>query len=247
MSTISSKPQHPTYSDADFAQLVEDFSLPADQLEEIKSHLEDAVLIWRHYGGSGEKKATPSEERTALNYFAGLAEKLIESYKKLPFAANRSLGATFFSAQTAASIGAAAVNDPLHEVLRFPTENEDETYLQFECDEIVQLLGALGTAATTVAEAKGPGQVGTLRDHALRMWIGNMARLWENTVQRAFTRDATDRNDPVSEAARFCVVAFNYVDPTMPNSRILNAMKQEIQGKSLSRKNAGKLNLRNVR
>lgn len=231
MPITSSKPQHSTYSDADFAQLVEEFSLPADQLEEIRSHLEDAVLIWRHYGGRGEKRATPGEERMALNNFAALVEKLIKSYEKLPLAANRSLDATFSSAQTAACIGAAASNDPLHKVLRFPTEGEEETYLHFDSDDILRLLGTLGNAATTVADATSPARTGASQDHALRMWIGNMARLWENTVQRAFTRDATNRNDPVSEAARFCIIAFKYVDQTMPKSRILNAMKQQIQDK----------------
>ena len=226
-----SKQQEATYSDADFAHLVEEFSLPADRLEEIRNHLEDAVHIWRLYGGGGEKRATPSENRTALNHFAAMVKKLIEAHEKLPVGSDRALNSAFSSAQMAASIGEAAADDPLHKTLTFPTEDDEETFIHLESEDMMQLLDALGNAATTVAEKTGRGRTGSSQDHGLRMWMANMARLWENTVQRSFTRDATDRNDPVSEAARFCVLAFNYVDPTMPKSRILNAMKQQIQGK----------------
>lgn len=229
---IFASSQHGTiYSDADFALLVEEFSLPADQLEEIRGHLEDAVLIWRLHGGGRERRTPPSEERAALNRFATLAKKLVEAHEKLPGGADLALNSTFSSAQMAASIGAAATDDPLHKALKFPTVDEESAFIHLESNDMMLLLDALGTAATSAAETTGQARTGASQDHGLRMWMTNMAIIWEDKVQRAFTRDATDSNDPVSEAARFCVLAFKYVDPTMPKSRILNAMKQQIQGK----------------
>jgi hypothetical protein len=224
--------QHETiYSDADFALLVEEFSLPADQLEEIRDHLEDAVNIWRLHGGGGEKRTPPSEERAALNRFATLAKKLVDAHKELPGGADRALNSTFSSAQMAASIGPSATDDPLHKALEFPTTDDEVTFIHLESNDMMLLLDALGNAATSAAETTGQARTGASQDHGLRMWMRNMAIIWEDKVQRSFTRDATDRNDPVSEAAQFCVLAFKYVDPTMPKSRILNAVKQQIQGK----------------
>jgi hypothetical protein len=228
---LFSKQPKPIYSDAAFAQLVEEFSLPADQLGEIRSHLEDSVHVWRLNGGGAKKRATPSENRTALNHFATLAKKLVEAHKKLPGGADRALNSTFSSAQMAASIGPSAADDPLHKALKFPTTDDEVTFIHLESNDMMLLLDALGNAATSAAETTGQARTGASQDHGLRMWMRNMAIIWEDKVQRSFTRDATDRNDPVSEAARFCVLAFKYVDPTMPKSRILNAMKQQIQGK----------------
>lgn len=62
----------------------------------------------------------------------------------------------------------------------------------------------------------------------LRVWVRTISDLWTDHLHRPFTRDVAPNGEPVSEAARFCVDVFHEVEPSVPPSRVLNAMKQVI-------------------
>ena len=63
------------------------------------------------------------------------------------------------------------------------------------------------------------------------MWAVNAANIWEQIVERAFTLDS-EKGQPVSEAAMFCVDAFYHVEPGVAPSRVMDAMRKVISRRS---------------
>lgn len=64
-------------------------------------------------------------------------------------------------------------------------------------------------------------------DPALETWMLCMRSLWVR-LGREFKRDVSETGQANSEAARFCVDAYNILSPDTPSTKVLNAMKKTI-------------------
>lgn len=65
---------------------------------------------------------------------------------------------------------------------------------------------------------------GRNRSESLRMGVINIASIWRDYRRESF-RVTYVKGEPKSEAARFCVDAMKLIDPSIPKSRIVTAMR----------------------
>ncbi|MDE0591585.1 hypothetical protein OU789_16725 [Halocynthiibacter sp. C4] len=97
-----------------------------------------------------------------------------------------------------------------------------------ELPTFVALLGGLENAATRGKGRTSKLPTGKIPDYALMLWFSNIEKLWCEISSDPFSRDITSTGEPITNASRFCVLAFQKIDPNYTESRILNGMKKFI-------------------
>lgn len=215
-----------TYSDADLNILFGAFGMPAELRSEVTSHLEDAAAIWRWYDSKVEARTPASESKAALRKLAEAITPLKAAFEALPPPAVWALEQQLLAAEEALL----TEQEDLAGMPVLSVLSDDGTQTRFvaDQDDYRHLIGALA-AMTDAALTAQFGARRTKQDHALRMWISNIESLWTHTLGRPFTRDMTSDGTPISDAARFCVMAFHHVSPNTPAHSVLNAMKTRIK------------------
>ena len=98
--------------------------------------------------------------------------------------------------------------------------------------EVASIISALGQLAFYAGSAAGtcpPRNLSAQKIRPLREWINGMFYIWVGIIQKPFTRDVASDGEPITEAARFCVEVYKFLDPETPKSLVLNEMKRRIK------------------
>lgn len=94
----------------------------------------------------------------------------------------------------------------------------------FDDDLISEALFSLRTYLKTARDELRKRHPGRHRSESLRMGVINIASIWRDYRKEPF-RISYVKGEPKSEAARFCVDAMKLIDPSIPKSRIITAMR----------------------
>lgn len=205
--------------------MAEQFSIPPEKRLEAHKQLEDAAEIWQWHHTNSSRTTTPSTDRKSLIALAKDAERLRGSVQSLQLPARIHLEQSLTALELNSIFSTSTEPQAPSPVVRYPVQNNDCGILTFDSESIIELVAALEHAAVSAAKAIKPVPAGKRRDHALRMWMINISRLWSGLLGRTFSRDVTNRGEPITAAAQFCIAAFAYFDTDTPPSRILNEMK----------------------
>jgi len=209
--------------------LCDEHGIPSERASELKAGLDDAAAIWSWYAEDREDRTRPSDAAKQLRRLAERTAALQGELSGLPEKAKAALALALFNADTR----------DLDSRLVDPTDpNADghgqgetiDQVVETDLETVLRVLTRLQGAAEETAGGVGRQSPGQRRDHALRMWMTNVAMLWEEVSETPFSRDA-EAGEPVTPAARFCVAAFKPIDPNTPASRVLNEMKHCIKAR----------------
>lgn len=222
----------PAFDKEIISTLANDFSISDSQKKEFSDVLEDAHSRWEWAQEMAAKKHKPSEIRLALVNVEKTALALKDVLATLPEVAIKEIDRI---SQTdyvrnlenpdypSISLPALALRDPV--------ASDSGSLIILDHEDWIQIAAALAITSKRALENVPHGKSGRKEEGALDYWIAIIAFYWTGTLNRKFSRDATDDGQPLSEAARFCVEAFSAVDPEVPQSRVLNAMKLYIKNK----------------
>lgn len=219
--------RHTTYSGTEVTRLCEDHGIDLSHKDEVKAGLEDAAAIWHWYASGRDSTTRSSDAAIELRKLAKRAHTLRDTIDGLPDGARTALITSLLAAEATVLVGDNAAPDTPSLVIRVPGEDEDDL-VSLELSALSAILVGLADLAHQADARLQPQRRGQRRDHALRMWMTNVAMLWDSVSDDPFSRDV-EAGTPVTPAARFCVAAFNTVDPKTPTSRVLNEMKQLIK------------------
>jgi hypothetical protein len=115
-------------------------------------------------------------------------------------------------------------------------------FLEMDVKTLLPLLRGLEQASVDAVDPERKSRPGQIPPLGLRQWLNNVSSLWNEISAQPFSRDVASDGEPITSAARFCVAAFQFVDPDMPRSRILNEMKETIRDR---RKSTGRISVQN--
>lgn len=220
--------REPYFSKDVFQDLCEAYSIPHALKDEVYRHLEDSADIYHTYRNNRDDAPRPAERKAALEEIASLATELHHRLDNLD-----DFTATHFwrfeaQAQDAAFTEGVETTDFGHQISRRKISDEEEVVWWETPDVLVRSVQIIRKYAELAAEGLPEDQGGPRRLEGLRMWTGNMFNLWEKILGRRFTLDYL-AGEPVSDAARFCVAALQPVDPEVPTSRVISAMRRMIR------------------
>lgn len=231
-----------TYPEEDFARLCETYAIPGLIRTDVLKSLEGAAAVWRWYSIGDAANIPNSEAAESLRKVAKQASKLRKAIDELPLASLEILETeTARFPQQAITKRHAAPEVPSWAIL-IPSTDSDESYLNIDLRMLRAMITALQEASADSANKLPKAPAGTKRDDALRMWMTNVADFWERKIERPFTRDVSETGEPVTEAARFCVDAYKFVDSQCPPSRVMKEMKACIKAR---RKRTGRISVKN--
>lgn len=107
-----------------------------------------------------------------------------------------------------------------------PNDDGSEGYVLIDLPVLRKLVSALEHAAGDAANELARSRTGKQRAHGLNLWMSNVADIWAEAANQPFTRDVASDGEPITNAARFCVSAFQLIDPELDRSLVLTAMKK---------------------
>lgn len=221
-----------TYSKSDVETLCEIGKLLPSDADAFRSDLEHVAAIYRWQKGIPEVRQTRSSIAGDLKKLLKRIDRLQSSLDGLPDEAAHYLRRAM-DADNEADFVMGCNESSLQEKPSFifdvslDPDAPQELYL--ELSDFRKFLAALERSTSNAIEALPKRKSGQARDHALRQWISNISDIWRRTTPAPFKRDQTDDGEPVSPAARFCVAAFQVIDPARPSSLILLEMRRHIR------------------
>lgn len=230
MSNSRPQPDPETYSQTDLEELFAEFAIATEHHAETVRVLEHAAASWRRARPEPDDQVPPAKLKSSLGKVAKLADQLTEALSALPAQAAVNLEMEYIRTETALAMTYGLSPNRKGVAIYIEEPDGTEFAVTLELHEISEIIAYLGEMAQRAAD-KPAGRTGAKRDEALRWWVLYMDRYWTRTLGRKFTRDVTSDGVPISEAARFCVSAFEKVCPDTPSSRVLNEMRHCIRDK----------------
>jgi len=235
---ISSQYYEDTYNEDDVAELCLACDIAPTDLNAFCKRLEGSAAIYRWE--SARFKDITSSKQTAreLDTIGKQAARLLASLNDLSWDAETALHKQVdLDAQRMIAKGVAAKNGAS---LFLEIESDDQDFLGVLLDipTLRGILGGIENAALSGAETLPKKRPGQIRNYGLRLWLANIRDIWLDVTEQPFSRDLTAEGDPITNAARFCVMAFQKIEPDCAPRTILNGMKAYIKEKSTS---AGKV------
>lgn len=219
-----------TYSQTDLEELFAEFDIATEHRAETVRVLEHAATSWRWSRPTPEDQVPPAKLKSSLGKVAKLSDQLNEALSALPAQATVNLEMEYIRVDGALAFTYGLVPNRKGVAIYIEEPDGTEFAVTLELHEISEVIANLGDLARRSAD-KPAGRKGTKRDQQLRSWVSDIDMYWTKTLGRKFTRDVTSEGVPISEAARFCVSAFEKVCSDTPPSRVLNEMKHCIKDK----------------
>lgn len=214
------------YSEAAVADLAAAHELPLEiGQSRLKDRLEGAALVYRIWRQNWDDLPRRGERKAALDEIRDLAAALQDRLSRL----DDITGAIFWRPEAEISaeeaIPTAAKSRYGHTFYR-DEETEGCTYLGAR--DLLESLAILQSYADEAVRNLPDDRGGRRHSEGLRMWMRNIATIWEDFSGKPFTLDYY-QGEPVSEAARFTVAAFEAVNPGIDAKTIISEMKKHIR------------------
>ncbi len=220
-------PERPTiFVGPSFDQLCSDWQIQADRNGELQKQLEQAAAFYFRNKITYDDMPKAGEKRAALAEIEALAGKLSDRLDRMdPFTSG-----LFWRPE--AEIGIYAIQgkpSPYgHKFSDFPVPDGQPMTVYPDRDDLTRAVRILESYARHARENVPTGRDGRPGMVALRNWVGNIALLWERSFGCAFTADFFG-DAPISDAAVFCCSATRILDPTVTDTQVHTAMRDQIR------------------
>ena len=232
-------PERPTiFVGPAFDRLCEDCRIPAEQRDDLQTHLEQAAAFYFRNKNVYDEMPKAGEKRAALAKIEELTGKLSDQLDRMdPFTA----GLFWHPEAEIASYAIQGKPSPYgHKFSEMPGPDGQTMTVYPDRDDLTRAVRILENYARHARASVPAGRDGRPGMVALRNWVGNIALLWERSFGCAFTADFFG-DAPISDAAVFCCSATRILDPTVTDTQVHTAMRDQIRksGKQAGR-NRGK-------
>ena len=187
--------------------------------------LEHSAAIYRWEKSKYADYLSSSMQRKELASVRKAAKKLGDSIDGLSWQPQIAI------AQHSESRSVAAFFDMLDEgeaattLISFAGPDGSKNDIVIDVPTLVTLIRALEHASQNAINGLTKSRPGKQSARGISIWMSNVASIWEESTEHPFTRDVASDGEPVTNAARFCVGAFHFIDPTLERSVVLTAMK----------------------
>jgi hypothetical protein len=218
-----------TYDESNVRYLCEIGELTPANIEAFAESLEHSAAIYRWESAKFEDRPRNSDVALELKDIAKQANRLKSSLDQLSWNAQSELDRhADINAQHAITGSLAAPSEPSLAVSLKHLEIGVPCVIM-NVPTLRSVIEGLENAANSKSANLPKGRPGQVRSYGLRLWMRNIAELWDKSTNRAFTRDVTSTGEPITNAARFCAEAFRIVDPSVPTSRVMRELKDCIR------------------
>lgn len=220
----------PYFSQEIIDTLAKDFSISAVQKPNLEFMLNQGAQMYFRTKEVNESTVKPAEHRAILDKLRRRAVALRETLDELPRDAVRSFDEiTSYDSLEILEKGGRAFHDQPTLTLEPLEAVPGETITTIEISDLIQYLDAIARLSVETKEKLPDAELGRPTDHALEIWIANLAHLWTKKLGREFTRDDLGGGIPLSQAAEFCSRASSYLDDKIPGTLIMKSMKRYIK------------------
>jgi len=225
------------FSDEFLNCLSRDYEIDEQLKDRLHERLEHAAKNWYLQQNSSEEAVSPSDVKKALVGLSRDANALKIRMENSNVAVWSSLiGASSFNRSSGDYLGFeyATPHFPEYGEIGVPavTTLTSDPHQPFDTIEVASIISALDQIARLAAVApivNPPKNLNSQKIKPLREWMNSMHMVWLGIIQRQFTRDVAADGEPITEAARFCVDIYKFLDPETPKSLVLNEMKRRIK------------------
>jgi hypothetical protein len=198
-------------------------------LEKLRADLENIAAICRWESSKYEGIPANNEVTKELKSVTKHAGRLIAALEALNYRSRQAINnQAMLDIQNASSTEETGSDHSSLAVSIYLPEQED-CFMEMDLKTLLPVLRGLEKASVAGVGKARKSRPGQNPAFGLSLWMTNIENLWVEISQQPFRRDVTNDGEPITNAARFCVAAFRFVDPDMPSSRVLNAMRNSIQ------------------
>jgi hypothetical protein len=215
-----------TYSEVATLKLCADSGFIPQDIDSLMERLEHVAAVYRWEKSKYVDLLSSAQQRKELIAVRKAAMKLSEEMQCLSWQPEKAIVMQLENDSTSAFF--AKPGDASHEttLLSIPNSDGTEGHVTIDPEEIEVLIRALAHAADKAASKLNKSRPGKQKAHGIHLWIANIAKVWAEVTDQPFTRDVASDGEPITNAARFCVGAFQMVDPELDRSVVLTAMKK---------------------
>ncbi len=196
-----------------------------------------AIYRWQHSKTVGKipSKTTARELDTVANQ----AARLLGALEKLsPAAAAAIEGEAATDTQTGLTHATSGMQASPSLFLSLQDVTDEIIGVTVDTVTLRTVIGGLHHAAQNASEGIPKSSSSKAKDLELLLWLSNIQRLWSGLTGQPFSRDIAPDGDPITNAGRFCLMAFKMIEPDCAPSRVMNGMKTRSKNR---RKSTGNL------
>jgi hypothetical protein len=215
-----------TYSEAATLKLCADCGFVPPDIDAMLERLEHIAAVYRWEKSKYVDLLSSAQQRKELIAVHKAAVKLSEAMQSLSWQPEIAIARQLENDSTSAFFAGSSVANRETTLLRIANDDGTEGHVTIEPEDLKILIPALGHAALDAASKLNKSRPGKQKAHGMHLWIANIAKVWAEVTDQPFTRDVASDGEPITNAARFCVGAFQLVDPELDRSVVLTAMKK---------------------
>jgi hypothetical protein len=215
-----------TYSEVATLKLCADCGFTPQDIDSLMERLEHVAAVYRWEKSKYVDLLSSSQQHKELIAVHKAAMKLSEAMQSLSWQPEIAIARQLENDSTSAFFAGSGVAGRETTLLRIANGDGTEGHVTIEPEDLKVLIPALGHAALDAASKLNKSRPGKQKAHGMHLWIANIAKTWSEVSDQPFTRDVASDGEPITNAARFCVGAFQMVDPELDRSVVLTAMKK---------------------
>ena len=219
-----------TYSEVDIKELCSIGEIAPEDLNNFQTKLEDFAAISRLESARYENFPLNRDIKRELQDVSKYATRLLRTLENLSWQAQKKIDGRADADGFKEITGESSENDEPSLAISLSHIESDAQCVIIDIPTLRSLLGGLAIAAEAETAEIPHGRSGRNRSRGLRLWMHNIENLWQDVSDQPFTRDVTPSNEPINSAARFCVAAYQMINPQCPASLIMYEMKECIKG-----------------
>lgn len=213
------------YSEDAIRELASKYGMgDAQRLAELKDRLESAGVVYRTYRLNHNDAPRAGEMKVALDEVQALTEALHSRLEQLD-----DVTANFFwwpEIELQLMIMDRTLTESRygHKIDRYSDGEDGEIVSHLDQSDLFEALEIIRNYAADAKTRLPVDKGGRARDLALRIWLVNAKRIWEDLFGQKFTLDYHEGR-PASDASQFCLDAFRFVNADVQPRNIVSGMK----------------------
>lgn len=214
-----------TYSEAETLKLCKSCAFTPPSLNDLREQLEHTAAIYRWEKSKYADHLASNKQRKELASVQKAAKKLGDAIDNLSWQPQSAITKHSENRSMAAFFGQPDGDEAATALISVPDPDGSEGHIEIDIPTLTTLIRSLEHTAKDAMHGLSKSRPGKQSSHALSLWVSNIADIWEQSTDQPFTRDVASDGEPITNAARFCVGAFQFIDPALERSLVLTTMK----------------------